>query len=234
MFKGIEGNIENVESQIKNLGESFIDNLEKNTNVEIPNSVKEKMSAENYLGKLENSVKIERESEVEVKEVNPNYEDGEEWQINCQRCVPTFEVRMRGFDVEAQPFDYNDEFDDNALCYQPFAVYDNPEIVNCEGNGIEDIKNQMAEWGDGSRAEVCVMWDKLSTGGGGHVFVAEQVDGETRFLDPQNGEVDASYYFDNVEAGSVQLCRTDNAKINYRIEECCTPKISLDDLNAMV
>ena len=24
---------------------------------------------------------------------NPNYKEGFEWQINCQRCVPTYEMR---------------------------------------------------------------------------------------------------------------------------------------------
>ena len=34
---------------------------------------------------------------------NPNYKEGFEWQINCQRCVPTYEMRRRGYNVTALP-----------------------------------------------------------------------------------------------------------------------------------
>jgi hypothetical protein len=34
---------------------------------------------------------------------NPNYYSAREFQINCQRCVPTFELQRRGYNVEALP-----------------------------------------------------------------------------------------------------------------------------------
>jgi len=34
---------------------------------------------------------------------NPNYKTGAEFQLNCQKCVPAYEMRRRGYDVEALP-----------------------------------------------------------------------------------------------------------------------------------
>ena len=39
----------------------------------------------------------------DIKAVNPKYSQGTEYQINCQRCVQVYELRQRGFDVEAMP-----------------------------------------------------------------------------------------------------------------------------------
>ena len=159
---------------------------------------------------------FERELPEELEACNPNYELGECWQINCQRCVPTYEMRMRGYDVTANKceeyFDY--------LAINPFDVWVDPEVIQCEGNGLEQIKAQMAEWGDGARAQIVVSWE--GTGSGGHTFVAEQVDGETRFFDPQTHETHAESYFDMVESGSVRFCRMDQLAVNEDlIKECC-------------
>lgn len=52
----------------------------------------------------------------------------------------------------------------------------------------------MLEYGNGTRVIVRVQWqDKI--GGGGHVFIAEQVGNNTIFIDPQTGKKDCSYYF---------------------------------------
>jgi len=41
--------------------------------------------------------------EEALKETNPRYFEGPEYQKNCQRCVPTYELRRRGYPVETQP-----------------------------------------------------------------------------------------------------------------------------------
>ena len=38
-----------------------------------------------------------------VAEMNRNCNSGGEWRSNCQRCVPAFEMRLRGYDVTAAP-----------------------------------------------------------------------------------------------------------------------------------
>lgn len=47
-------------------------------------------------------------SDENIMATNPNYNLGLSFQLNCQKCVPTYEMRMRGFDVVARPtYDLN-------------------------------------------------------------------------------------------------------------------------------
>jgi hypothetical protein len=87
------------------------------------------------------------------------------------------------------------------------------------GNGREDAVGLMQGWGEGARAEVKVLWDG---GCAGHVFAAEVLNGEVRFLDPQNGNMDCSDYFDDVARGSVELLRVDDLEFTDRIYDCFT------------
>ena len=145
---------------------------------------------------------------------NPNYEKGEEWQVNCQRCVPTYEMRSRGYDVTAQPCeDYND-----YLSYNPLDVWEKPDVHTTTGNGMSDIEKQMSEWGDGSRAQVIVLWER---GDGGHTFTAEQRDGKTVFVDPQSGDTGVEWYFDEAKKDSTKFCRIDNVQPSNYILDCC-------------
>ena len=145
---------------------------------------------------------------------NPNYELGDEWQVNCQRCVPTYEMRARGYDVTAKPC-----VDDNDyLSYNPYDVWENPDVMSASGNGLSDIQSAMSNWGDGSRAQVCVQWEY---GDGGHTFMAEQRNGKTYFFDPQTGDTDVSWYFNEIHPGSTSFCRTDQLMPTNRILDCC-------------
>ncbi len=152
---------------------------------------------------------------VILEGTNPNYDLGDEWKTNCQRCVPTFEMRSRGYDVTAQPIE--DPYFD-LLAIIPFSVWENPEIKLCsEGDGRERIEEQMKEWGDGARAQIVVMWEY----GGGHTFVAIQENGATSYVDPQNGSSDVSDYFDYVKKGETQFCRIDNLQPSDLMLQCC-------------
>ena len=149
----------------------------------------------------------------DVGAVNPRYYEGIEWQQNCQRCAPAYEMRRRGYDVEAQPCPVHDN-----LSYRPEDAWENPDVRTTEGNGKESIKARMSEWGDGSRAEILVYWKE----GEGHAFSAEQINGETIFVDPQKGVMDAEWYFDEVkEDGSTRFWRTDDIEPSSDIEKCC-------------
>ena len=138
----------------------------------------------------------------------------EERCVNCQRCVPTYEMDRRGYDVTSLPC----ESDADYLSYHPYDVWENPDIKTTSGSGLEDIQNSMKEFGDGSRAQVCVNWDGTD---GGHTFVAEQIDGKTHFYDPQTGDMDVSGYFDRVAPGETTFCRIDNLQPSSRILDCC-------------
>ena len=79
---------------------------------------------------------------------------------------------------------------------------------------IASIESIMGRYGDGARAVIRVRWDN---GGGGHVFIAEQVSGETRVVDPQSGSSDCSGYMADALPGFTRLLRIDDAKLSSLI-----------------
>ena len=159
-------------------------------------------------------IKTAHDTSVDLNATNPNYSKGEEWQVNCQRCVPTFEMLKRGYNVTASPKTEQGDY----LSYNPFDVWKKPTVENTCGSGLEEIQQSMSQWGDGARAQVVVVWKGTNSG---HTFTAEQREGKTYFLDPQTNESDASYYFDSVRSGYTRFCRIDNLKPSKYIKDCC-------------
>ncbi len=146
---------------------------------------------------------------------NPNYSTGPEWKNNCQRCVPTYELRRRGVDATVYPSTHGSEH----LSHYPFDVWEMPQILSGSGTGKTDIEQAMSSWGDGARAQVVVIWDD-GFGTSGHTFIAEQRNGTTHFLDPQTNNSDVSSYFDDVLPGRTQFCRIDNLNTSSFINDC--------------
>ena len=66
-----------------------------------------------------------------------------------------------------------------------------------------------------ARAIVRVQWRR----GGGHVFIAEQVAGQTRFIDPQTGSLDCSGYFGRVKRNATYCMRIDDHKYTDLIKK---------------
>ena len=155
--------------------------------------------------------------EEDLAAVNPNFSTGEyKWQNNCQRCVPTYEMRRRGYRVTAKPIPTKVKEDYIAKDYT--VVWEKRAPVWCQSWDVrQEIEKQMAAWGNGARVEVFVVWKS----GSSHVFVAEQINGETVFLDPQNPAADASKYFDIAVAGFTSFLRIDNNRPARAILDCC-------------
>lgn len=135
---------------------------------------------------------------------------------NCTRCIATYEMRRRGLDVKANPV-Y--DIDDDYLAHHPYDMWKDPDIhvvkSSSDTERISCIENEMKKYGDGSRVQIRVGWGN----GGGHTFIAEQVNGETIFIDPQHGTIDYKSWAKN--AKSVTFCRIDNLKPSTRIFDCC-------------
>jgi len=104
------------------------------------------------------------------------------------------------------------------------SVYKNAKLENISATTQNqckmDIQNKMIAFGDGSRAIVRVRWGA----GGGHAFIAEQVNGQTRFIDPQSGNKEVSKYFSLIKPEKTCLIRVDNLKINVNVRKCCKPR----------
>lgn len=145
---------------------------------------------------------------------NPNYHGiCDEWGINCQRCVPTYELRRRGMEATALPsfggFDY--------LSQYPYAVWENPSVMSCtSGDDQADLEHMMQIWGDGARAQVVVKWDDTV----GHTFIAEQINGKTHYIDPQSGNENYIDWIDSAMPCETTFCRIDNLNPSKLISKC--------------
>ena len=146
------------------------------------------------------------------------------WNNNCQRCVCAYEARRRGYNVEALPLssDYDPLLRVAAPDGWPY-VFQNPKLIDCSANSGTaaklNIEQQLEDWGDNARAIIRVKWK--GPFGGGHVFIAERVNGVTRFIDPQDGDPDASTCFDYASGRHVLCMRIDNLAFSDAIRKCC-------------
>lgn len=153
----------------------------------------------------------------DLKVVNPNYETGQyKWQNNCQRCVSTYEMRRRGYDVTAKPLPGG--LDDDYLAQWFEHAWNNAKREWClSGSGKKQVEEYMALWGDGARAVVGVGFTPTA----GHVFFAERINGKTVFVDPQNASADCSEYFKRALKGRTHVTRVDNLSPSEHIIDCC-------------
>lgn len=154
--------------------------------------------------------------------VNPAYGSKKPgYRQNCQRCVPAYEMRRRGYDVIAKPARVNESgvlSPSDDLFSKWTQVFRGARFYHCAGEdgGKAEIIRRMNEWGDGTVAEIKVQWDATSA----HVFVAEKVDGTIRFVDPQTGNTDCENYFTNVQPNATMIARIDNLEPTELIEKC--------------
>lgn len=109
-------------------------------------------------------------------------------QYNCVKCLTAFESMMRGYNLEAKPFESNDHL--TATVYDIFtgfafrdATTDLPQ---------KEIVDYLLEQGDGARLAIGAV-----VKGSKHLFVAINDGGSVRFCDPQKTKLDSLEYFTN-------------------------------------
>lgn len=148
--------------------------------------------------------------ELDVKGTNPGFGNGDRrYEVNCQRCVPAFEMRLRGYDVEALPSDGNQ----NGVRYFPSGI-----MTECGGRGKfkKDVEKRMREWGDGARGLVRIHW--IRTRNAAHFFMAINEGGTIRYVDPQDPSRNAESHFDRAAMKGNWIMRIDNARIGLVAE----------------
>lgn len=166
----------------------------------------------------------------DLLQCNPNYvavRNGA-YENNCQRCVPTYALRRRGFNVEALPVGENPEID-KILSQNPHFVWGNngisPKIhstINSKYFGKPEIENFMKNSPDGTIVQIRCIWN---TGNMGHTFVAEKINGKTHYMDPQTGNNNVAHYFKSMKKNQTTFWRIDNAAPNDDyIKYCCKNK----------
>jgi hypothetical protein len=151
-----------------------------------------------------------------LKDTNPNYTQGHEWQTNCQRCVYAYEMGRRGYDVEAEPRIMKGK-DDVASNWRNIMENQTWEKMPSR-NTAKKISDTMNGYGDGARAVVYVVWKGARSA---HVFMAEQQGGKTVYMDPQTGRhVNIDNYLNSAIKGRTEISRIDNLKPSDYIKGC--------------
>ncbi len=154
----------------------------------------------------------------DLSKTNPNWSTQEaQWRNNCQRCVPTYEMRRRGFNVTAKPQPEADTRND-YIAMNPWKVWKNPKLQSF--NAKNDIETAMATMGDGARVQIKLVFKN----GQGHTFVAEQMGGKTVFLDPQTGKECSNYFDDKATSNGWNnlFWRIDDQEPSDYIIDCCS------------
>ena len=153
---------------------------------------------------------------------NPGYRSGKAgYSQNCQRCVPAYEMRRRGYDVIAKPAIVTSDgklSPEDPLYRKWKDVFINAEyeFYTDYNGGKTEVISQMQQWGNGAVAEVRVTWKNRES----HVFVAEMINDEVRFIDPQTGDDNCERYFTSAVIGGTMMARIDNLEPSNLIELC--------------
>ena len=177
-------------------------------------------------------IKGKHSADEDIKATNPNYQKSKEqedklYTHNCQRCVNAYEARRRGYDVTALPYIKNraDDLPRMTSVNGWANVYKNgrddliPVISNTKKNVKKKVIQQMKAWGNNARAIIRVCWRWNS----GHVFIAENRNGNIVFLDPQAGNLDVGNYFNYIKVKKTHMLRIDNKEFTPLINKCVRP-----------
>lgn len=139
---------------------------------------------------LPNKTKIP--PQLALSGTNPNYAKAREYQINCQRCVPTYEMRRRGYDVEALG-NYDKRLSSlinirkmwGVKSDEIFRNYRKNESGELENLNIAYFKEYLKNIENGERHQIGWLW----RGESGHTILVERKSGVLKFIDPQTNKV---------------------------------------------
>lgn len=170
----------------------------------------------------------ESTDEEDQAETNPYYYTKYyEYTNNCAYCTAAYDLRQRGYDVEAAAIDYTtaNYADTIASWYDGAEIETAVDMAYKPGNeayledGVLDYKEateclekDLLKHGDGARGHLLLYWNN----GGGHDVIWEVEDGEVVIRDCQTNETLEPYDY-------ISLCRdfsyirTDNLEPNEEI-----------------
>jgi len=147
--------------------------------------------------------------------VNPNF-----WTMtkgytrNCTNCTIAYELRQRGFDVEALPgfgmstYELAGMFDGAIVKYA--ATLSPTDNI---GEMIRKVEDDILTWGDGARGVIRGEWAYRDEG---HIFSLEVHNGTVRYDDGQSGRNDVKFLAD-MKPQSIKYVRLDNLRYNDKV-----------------
>ena len=172
---------------------------------------------------LANKYKLKDKSttpDQDMKEINERYSESLDYQMNCYSCSIAYDLRRRGFDVEALAD--NDGSDPESV----LEVYDDidsdgfvSDVNFLDAESETDVLYSYMEqsFEDEARGLFVFIW--LS--GSGHVINWEKRNGKLEFRDCQNGKIYSKKEMAELLSVTARICyiRTDNKKLNSTASE---------------
>ena len=148
---------------------------------------------------------------------NPKYSKGGVYKNNCISCALTYDMRRRGYDVEAMPIDTTSATNGSLPVQLGFYKGEKLEVFEVPKDlyaATKQFSNQILKYGDGSRGMLRIRWKN----GDGHAVIWE-VDGNSVIVrDPQNNTiVDLLDYMRR--AKTFYYFRTDNLEPTEKVTQ---------------
>ena len=170
--------------------------------------------AEEMLSNLKRKTTETNQNE-DMAACNPKYLKGGVYKNNCISCALTYDMRRRGYDVEAMPIDTTSATNGSLPVQLGFYKGEKLEVFEVPKDlyaATKQFSNQILKYGDGSRGMLRIRWKN----GDGHAVVWE-VDGNSVIVrDPQNSTiVDLSDYMRR--AKTFYYFRTDNLEPTKKV-----------------
>ena len=145
---------------------------------------------------------------------NPKYSKGGVYKNNCISCALAYDMRRRGYDVEAMPIDTTSATNGSLPVQlgfykgeklETFEVPKDPDVA------MKQFANRILKYGDGSRGMLRIRWKN----GDGHAVIWEIDDSSVAVRDPQNNTmVDLSDYVSR--AKTFYYFRTDDLELTNK------------------
>lgn len=132
---------------------------------------------------------------------------------NCLRCVVAYELRRRGYDVEAREYTPDDPLADVENSSDNDKLFVGEEFISVGGADHQTALHNLEEHisVDDARYVVGGWFDRDDWG---HALIAERLNGQIHYIDPQSANTDCRQLVDRFLPDTIIVCRVDNLRIN--------------------
>lgn len=148
---------------------------------------------------------------------NPKYLKGGVYKNNCISCALAYDMRRRGYDVEAMPIDTTSATNGSLpvqLGFYKGEKLETFEVPSDDEAAMKQFSDCILKYGDGSRGLLRIRWKN----GDGHAAIWEVSGDAVVIRDPQNNTiVNLSDYLRR--AKTFYYFRTDNLKLTDKVTE---------------
>ena len=155
--------------------------------------------------------------DADMAACNPKYSKGGVYKNNCISCALAYDLRRRGYDVEAAPIDTTSAINGSLPVQLGFYKGEKLETFDVPSDNnvaMKQFSDRVLKYGDGSRGLLRIRWKN----GDGHAAIWEVSGDIVVIRDPQNNTI--VNLLDYVRrAKTFYYFRTDNLELTNKVTE---------------